>query len=146
MGEAARRAVLEQLLPHAALVTPNLAEAEALAGIEVRDVAAMRNAAERISHSGCGAVLVKGGHLEGIAVDVLYHRGAWSEFPSDRVATVHTHGTGCTYSAAITAGLALGLDLEAAVGRGKRFITEAIRTNPGLGHGSGPVNHHAAAD
>ncbi len=144
MGEPARQAMRESLLPRAALVTPNLAEAEALACMEIRSVEAMREAAARIARSGCEAVLVKGGHLEGAAVDVLYSNHSWSEFRADRLETPHTHGTGCTYSAAITAGLALGLPLYDAVERAKRFITEAIKTNPGLGHGLGPVNHHAS--
>lgn len=141
--EDARRAIMERLLPVATLVTPNLPEAETLASIEIHSIGAMREAAARIARSGCRAVLIKGGHLEGAAVDVLYANHQWSEFRSERIATPHTHGTGCTYSAAITAALALGMPLPDAVERAKRFITEAIRTNPGLGHGSGPVNHHA---
>jgi hydroxymethylpyrimidine kinase/phosphomethylpyrimidine kinase len=92
---------------------------------------------------GARAVLIKGGHMEGDATDVLFDGAEFHEFPAVRIATPHTHGTGCTYSAAITAGLANGLPLVEAVGRAKSFIHEAIRTNPGLGRGSGPVNHHA---
>lgn len=92
---------------------------------------------------GPAAVLVKGGHLDGDSTDVLFDGSAFHEFPAARIDTRHTHGTGCTYSAAITAGLASGLALRDAVARAKRFIQEAIRTNPGLGRGSGPVNHHA---
>jgi hydroxymethylpyrimidine/phosphomethylpyrimidine kinase len=95
---------------------------------------------------GCKAALVKGGHLSGCAVDILYYEGSWHEFEAPRTVTPHTHGTGCTYSAAITAGLASGLNLVDAVGRAKRYITRAIETNPGLGGGSGPVNHHAEVD
>lgn len=144
MDEDARRAVMERLLPTATLVTPNLAEAEALASMEIHSVGEMREAAARIVRSGCAAVLIKGGHLEGAAVDVLYTNHQWSELRAERIATSHTHGTGCTYSAAITAGLALGMTIPDAIQRAKRFITEAIQTNPGLGHGSGPVNHHAS--
>jgi len=89
------------------------------------------------------AVLIKGGHLAGDATDVLWDGETLREFPAARIDTRHTHGTGCTYSAAITAGLARGLTLGDAVARAKQFIHEAIRTNPGLGHGCGPVNHHA---
>ena len=92
---------------------------------------------------GARAVLIKGGHLEGDATDVLFDGAEWREFPAPRIATRHTHGTGCTYSAAITAGLASGLALAEAVGRAKQYIPEAIQTNPGLGRGCGPVNHHA---
>jgi hydroxymethylpyrimidine/phosphomethylpyrimidine kinase len=128
----------EDLLPHAALVTPNLPEAEALTG-----TADMRRAAERLVAMGARAALIKGGHRAGDALDLLYDGRDFVEFPAPRIDTRHTHGTGCTYSAAIAAGLALGLPLGDAVARAKRFIDAAIRTNPGLGHGCGPVNHHA---
>jgi hydroxymethylpyrimidine/phosphomethylpyrimidine kinase len=143
MAEDAREAVREKLLPRAYLLTPNLAEAEALAGFAIRDVSGMRRAAEALARRGARAVLVKGGHLEGAAVDVLYQDGVWHEFTAPRIDTPHTHGTGCTYSAAITAGLARGATLLEAVSRAKAYITEAIRTAPQLGSGSGPVNHHA---
>jgi hydroxymethylpyrimidine/phosphomethylpyrimidine kinase len=132
-----------RLLPRAFLVTPNLEEAALLADMDVRDVASMRVAAEKILSFGAQAVLVKGGHLAGDAIDVLLYQGEWTEFSAARVETRHTHGTGCTYSAAITALLTSGDDLRTAVQRAKRYITEAIRTNPGFGSGSGPVNHHA---
>ena len=131
------------LFPHTFLLTPNLEEAAMLTRTEVCDLASMRQAAERLAATGPKAVLVKGGHLAGDAVDILFHEGKWLEFTAPRIETRHTHGTGCTYSAAITASLAGGDDLSTAVGRAKRYITEAIRANPGLGAGSGPVNHHA---
>src|SRR5579864_86289 len=131
------------LFPRAFLLTPNLEEAAVLTRSEVRDVAAMRQAAQKLAAMGPKAVLVKGGHLAGDAIDILFHDGRWQEFTAPRFETRHTHGTGCTYSAAITAALALGDDLCSAIGRAKGFITEAIRDNPGLGAGSGPVNHHA---
>ena len=139
-------AIRDMLLPRAFLVTPNVPEAEALTGITIRTMEEMRRAACRLRELGARAVLIKGGHLEGDATDLLFDGAGWHEFPAPRVATPHTHGTGCTYSAAITAGLALGLALPVAVGRAKRFIHEAIRTNPGLGQGSGPVNHHAEVE
>ena len=144
MDEAAREAVRRLLVPRAFLLTPNLAEAEALTGLEVRTPAEMRRAAERLSKAGAGAVLVKGGHLGGEAVDILLFEGQWHEFSAPRIETKHTHGTGCAFSAAITAGLANRLPLVAAVGAAKEFISEAIRTSPGLGRGSGPVNLHAS--
>ena len=128
----------EELLPFAALVTPNLPEAEALTG-----TADPRRAACRLREMGARAVLIKGGHSQGDATDLLFDGVEWTEFPAPRIDTRHTHGTGCTYSAAITAGLAAGLDLRDAVAQAKRFIHAAILTNPGLGHGCGPVNHHA---
>jgi hydroxymethylpyrimidine/phosphomethylpyrimidine kinase len=136
-------AMRDELVPQASLLTPNLAEAEALTGSEVRDLAGMYRAARRLHDMGAKAVLVKGGHLEGDAVDVLSTTGLTREFRCARIATVHTHGTGCTYSAAITAELAKGALLEQAVETAKAFVTEAIRSAPGLGRGSGPLNHHA---
>lgn len=130
------------LLPHAFLLTPNLDEAALLAGVEVRDLTGMRQAAQKLATLGPQGVLVKGGHLAGDAVDVLYYRGQWTEFTSPRIETRYTHGTGCTFSAAITASLASGLDLDEAIRRAKRYITEAIRSNPGLGAGSGPLEHN----
>jgi hydroxymethylpyrimidine/phosphomethylpyrimidine kinase len=140
---AAREAVARCLLPHAFLVTPNLEEAAALTGIEVNDEDSMCEAARRLCGMGAKSALIKGGHLAGPATDILYSEGESYAFAAPRVATQHTHGTGCTYSAAIAAGLAAGNNLFSAVARAKRFINEAIATAPGLGAGSGPVNHHA---
>jgi hydroxymethylpyrimidine/phosphomethylpyrimidine kinase len=133
----------KRLLPHAALLTPNLPEASALTGLAIHDAAGMKEAARRLQALGARAVLVKGGHLESAATDILLDGVDWHEFPAVRIDTRHTHGTGCTYSAAITALLAGGESLVEAVRTAKSYITEAIRTNPGLGSGSGPVNHHA---
>jgi hydroxymethylpyrimidine/phosphomethylpyrimidine kinase len=143
LTDAATSAIRELLLPRAALVTPNIPEAEALTGETIRSVDEMRQAARSLHAAGARAVLIKGGHMETAATDVLFDGEAFHEFPAERLVTRHTHGTGCTYSAAITAGLAEGLPINEAVARAKKFIHEAIRTNPGLGHGSGPVNHHA---
>jgi len=141
--EDAWRTIAERLLPRATLITPNLEEARALTDCEVLDVEGMRRAAEALTKMGARSVLVKGGHLAGNATDVLLHAGQWFEYSTTRVDTRHTHGTGCTYSAAITAELARGKEIPAAVESAKRFITEAILTNPGLGAGNGPVNHFA---
>lgn len=144
MEAAAGPCLLEHLIPCATLVTPNLHEAAALSGLaEVATVEAMKEAARRIHGSTGAAVLVKGGHLAGSATDILFENDVFHEFTAPRFETPHTHGTGCTYSAAITAGLAGGMQVPAAVAQAKAFIAEAIRTNPGLGHGNGPVNHHA---
>ena len=141
---------LGRLVRQATLVTPNLSEAAHLAGIEVVSVQQMREAARRIADFGVPAILVKGGHLADYtgddAIDVLWCNGRFTEFTSPRIATRHTHGTGCTYSAAITALLARGFGMEESVARARRFIEEAIRTNPGLGRGSGPLNHWAGGD
>lgn len=144
VSEESGQAIRNKLLPLAFLVTPNLDEAAALTGLEIRSVEDMRLAAWRLCELGAKAALVKGGHLEDTATDVLFSGKVWTEFPAEVIRTPHTHGTGCTYSAAITAELARGTELVTAVSRAKRFITEAIRSNPGLGRGVGPVNHFAA--
>jgi hydroxymethylpyrimidine/phosphomethylpyrimidine kinase len=145
LPEDAVHAVRDHLIPVASLVTPNVPEAEALTGHTIRSLDDMRAAAQDIYATGCRAVLIKGGHLEGDPIDLLFDDAGFTEFPAVRIITPNTHGTGCTYSAAIAAFLARGLTLRDAIGRAKRFVSEAIRTNPGLGHGSGPVNHHAEA-
>ena len=137
--EAMRRC----LIPRADLLTPNLPEAEALLRTEIHDGSGVRHAGEDLLDMGARAVLIKGGHRQGDPVDVLHWNGMWRDYPAPRIDTRHTHGTGCTFSAAITAELARGTSLETAVERAKAFITEAIRTAPGLGHGCGPVNHQA---
>jgi hydroxymethylpyrimidine/phosphomethylpyrimidine kinase len=143
MAEDARRAMLQSIVPVAYLLTPNLHEAEALTGEPIRDISGMTRAAELLHKAGAKNVLVKGGHLEGAAIDVLYADGQIHQFPAERIDTPHTHGTGCTYSAAITAEIAKRTQIVEAVRIAKEFIDRAIRTNPGLGHGAGPVNHHA---
>ncbi len=143
MAADARDAMLREIVPIAYLLTPNLHEASALTGLKVEDLDGMKRAGERLLQAGAKNVLVKGGHLAGPALDLLFANGQLYEFVSDRVDTPNTHGTGCTYSAAITAGLAIGNSIVDAVRNAKDFITRAIRTHPGLGHGAGPVNHHA---
>jgi hydroxymethylpyrimidine/phosphomethylpyrimidine kinase len=144
-SDAAVAVMKRELLPRATLITPNGPEAEALSGIPVRTVDDMRRAAAMLCEKGIRSVLVKGGHVgdDAETIDVLYDGREYREFRAQRIRTPHTHGTGCTYSAAITAGLALGLELGDAVERGRLFVQEAIRTAPGLGHGCGPLNHHA---
>ena len=114
--------------------------------MEVTDLPAMEKAAAVISRLGAKNVLVKGGHLKGDPVDVLWTAGENHSLPAERVDTTHTHGTGCVFSAAITARLAKGEDLVTAVKAAKQFITSAIQNSPGLGHGYGPVNMHARTD
>jgi hydroxymethylpyrimidine/phosphomethylpyrimidine kinase len=136
------------LLPSAALITPNVLEAERLAGRRVVSLDDAYDVAKAICDLGAKAALVKGGHLDdgGGATDVLCVGGEFHVYPAVRVDTRHTHGTGCTYSAAIAACLALGLNVPQAVARAKRFIARAIEQNPGLGGGQGPVNHFAGTE
>jgi hydroxymethylpyrimidine/phosphomethylpyrimidine kinase len=142
MMESARGAMAELLLPGAFLVTPNLHEACELAHMHVHDLVTMKEAAVKIASLGAKAVLIKGGHLDEDPIDVLYWNREFICYRSPRIHTPHTHGTGCTYSACITAELAKGRNLADAVSIAKKFITRAIEENPGLGKGSGPVNHH----
>ena len=132
----------KKLIARAYLLTPNLDEASGLVGFPVNDRDSMYHAAEVLTGMGARNVLIKGGHLKGDALDLLYLEGGEVlEFSAVRIETRHTHGTGCTYSAAITAELAKGTALVEAVSLAKTFVTEAIRGNPGLGQGSGPLNH-----
>lgn len=144
LDDGARDALARELVPLATLLTPNAHEAAALTGREVRTLSEARDAARALLERGARAVLVKGGHIEGPPVDVLATRdGDLVEIEGERIDTPHTHGTGCTYSAAIAAQLARGLALEAAVRASKTWLTEALRSAPGLGGGVGPVNHAA---
>jgi hydroxymethylpyrimidine/phosphomethylpyrimidine kinase len=132
----------EDLLPLAALVTPNLDEAAILSGRAVHDPTTMERAGSSLLRFGAGAALVKGGHLSsGEMTDVLVTPGGARRFTHPRIDTSSTHGTGCTLSAAITAGLALGRTLEVAVADGLDFVQRAIAAAPGLGSGHGPLNH-----
>ncbi len=143
LDDDAVRSLKGKLLPNAFLVTPNLPEAAKLAGMEVTDLRSMEKAAATISRLGAKSVLVKGGHLDGDPVDLLFSTGHAFCLPAERVNTKHIHGTGCVLSAAITARLAKGEELVAAVKGAKEFVTVAIQSNPGLGKGYGPVNLHA---
>ncbi len=134
-------ALRSAVLPLALLVTPNLPEAETLSGIEVRTRDDMRRAGDVIRGFGAAGVLVKGGHLEGgTAADLLLDAGGEEWFEVERINTPHTHGTGCTLSAAISAYLAMGEDLRTAVRAGKEFVTGAIAHALSIGGGVGPVD------
>jgi hydroxymethylpyrimidine kinase/phosphomethylpyrimidine kinase len=129
-------------MPLARVLTPNIPEAERITGLSIRDEEGMRRAARMMREMGARAVLVKGGHLKGaLALDLLDDDGETITFNEARIETNATHGTGCTLAAAIAACLARGMTLEGAVGAAKRFVTDAIRHAPGLGHGHGPINH-----
>src|SRR5262245_12362796 len=137
---------MRRMLPLATLVTPNLAEAEALVGRPVRDVASMRDAARALVDLGARAALVKGGHLDGPPHDVLFAGGVLHDMESGRVDVGRTHGTGCTLSAAITAGLACERTLEEAVTRARRYVVRALAHAPALGHGGRPLDHLVRPD
>lgn len=141
LREEAIEALVNLLIPLATVVTPNLPEAAVLVGRKVASLEDARQAAKDIVSMGAHSVVVKGGHLEGDAIDVFYDGKALREFSAVRFNTKNTHGTGCTFASAITAGLARGIAIEQAVGQAKEYVTEAIRNAWPIGTGHGPLNH-----
>jgi hydroxymethylpyrimidine/phosphomethylpyrimidine kinase len=137
----ARNALVDSILPLALIVTPNLPEAEVLAGIPVTQREDMEEAARRIHALGPRYVLIKGGHLKGDAVDLLWNGREATEFPAPRVDSSNTHGTGCTLSAAIAAGLARGQALGDSIRSAKAYVTRAIREGFPAGRGVGQLRH-----
>lgn len=141
--------LINELLPLARVVTPNIPEAERLTGMSITNEGEMQQAAAEIRRLGARAVLVKGGHLLGLlkgeageraeAVDVLDNQGQITMFRAELLEGGEFHGSGCTLSAAIAAGLAKGLSLEEAINAAKNFVTEAMRRSPALGHGARPL-------
>lgn len=142
LADDAARALTELLVRRAAIITPNIPEAEVLLGRPIAGIADMDRAALDLLSLGCGAVLLKGGHLDGDdLVDVLARPSGLTRFTGSRIGTRSTHGTGCTMASAIACGIAQGLELEQAVARARIFVRRSIETAPGLGHGHGPLNH-----
>ncbi len=138
----ARAALVEKLFPLAEVVTPNIHEAEALVGRPICDENQMQTAAQRILDLGVAKVVVKGGHLSGAqATDILYDGRSFKKLSTPRLATTNTHGTGCTFSAAIAAYLARGLDFFEAVQNAKTYISGAIAHALNIGKGHGPTHH-----
>ncbi len=132
----------QKILPLAFLVTPNLAEAEALCGFEVENLEQMKRAAQTIADMGAKNILVKGGHLAGSdAVDLLFAGKNFDVFSAAKLDAKHTHGVGCTLASAIAANLALGKGLSEAVKLAKDYVRMAIQNAPQLGKGNGPINH-----
>lgn len=141
LDPAAEQAYVERLFPLAVVVTPNMEEAGALLGRTLRTLDDLHAAADALVARGARAVVVKGGHLAGDAVDVLHDGRRTEELPAPRIDTRHTHGTGCTFAAAIASRLALGAELFEAVRGAKEYLTEAIRGAYAAGAGHGPVDH-----
>ena len=139
LEEAAVAALRDILMPRATLVAPNIPEAEILSGMRITTVGDMRAAAAIILRSGVQAVVIKGGHLAGDAVDVYADAFGVSEFVTARIDSTHTHGTGCTFSSVVAARMALGDSLKTAVQRAKAYVALAIERAPKLGHGHGPL-------
>jgi len=143
LKEEAQKALRELLIPLAFVVTPNLPEASVLAGFEVNDLETMKEAARHIYNLGARNVLIKGGHLEGEILDLLFDGNTFYEYPTPRIPTKNTHGTGCTFASAIATELAKGGTVQTAVKRAKTFMTTAIRFSLNLGKGHGPTNPYA---
>ncbi|MGG4394282.1 bifunctional hydroxymethylpyrimidine kinase/phosphomethylpyrimidine kinase [Paenibacillus thiaminolyticus] len=145
LQKEAVEALKEHLLPHALVVTPNIPEAEVLTGIPIRTMEDRREAAKRLSDCGPAYVVIKGGHSEGEeqVTDLLYDGVHFTELHGKRVHTRHTHGTGCTFSAAMAAELAKGSSVTDAVGTARAFIQAALEETLGIGQGHGPTNHWA---
>jgi len=140
-------ALRRKLLPIARVVTPNIPEAEVLAGWAIRNREDRVLAARRIMEFGARAVVVKGGHSgEDPVVDLLVEAQGVTEYRASRIATTSTHGTGCTFAAAIVAGLAKGMDIAGAVSQAREYLSRALAAAPGLGHGHGPMNHFPSVE
>lgn len=137
----AKETLIKELFPLATLITPNLPEAEEIIGCEIKTLDDMKEAAVKLKELGVKYVLVKGGHLEDDATDILYDGEKFIYLRQKRLNTKNTHGTGCTLSSAIAANLAKGMNIEEAVKEGKRYITVAIEHGIELGKGVGPTNH-----
>ncbi len=147
LDDSAVEALRRDLLPLATLLTPNVPEAEALTGLAIADRAAARRAAQALLDLGAAAVLLKGGHLHGAAVqDILATSAGLEVIESPRIETRHTHGTGCTLASAVAAGLAQGMTLSDAVRRGVAYVHAAILAVPGFGAGHGPLGHGVTVD
>ena len=143
LEQDAESALVSTLLPMAEIITPNLPEAAVLSGLsEISSKEDMLRAASLIAEKTPAAILIKGGHLESCADDLLFEKGNIRWFSTERIPTSDTHGTGCTLSSAIACNLALGASLPEAVRLAKEYITAALRQNPRLGHGNGPLNHN----
>ena len=133
--------LIKTIIPLGNLLTPNIPEAEKIAGIKIYDAGDMEKAAIAIYQMGCKNVLVKGGHAVGNATDILFDGNEFHRFSAERIDTQNTHGTGCTFSSAIAANLALGLDMREAVSKAKEYVTIAIRHSLSIGKGHGPTHH-----
>ena len=145
LNESAHETLISRLLPQSYLLTPNLPEVKVITGFEPQNVSEMIEAGRNLQELGARNVLIKGGHLDGDATDVLLLGDIEHQLVSPRHNTINTHGTGCTLSSAIATFLAQGYPLKAAVERAKRFVTLAIELSVPIGGGHGPVNHIQAA-
>lgn len=133
--------LIQEIIPLADILTPNIPEAEIIANMKINSVSDMEKAAREILHMGCKAVVIKGGHAAGAALDIFYDRCCFHRFETERIQTKNTHGTGCTFSSAIAAQLSKGEPAAQAVQTAKDYVTMAIKHSLAIGHGNGPTNH-----
>ena len=141
MAETAVGSLIEYIIPLADVLTPNIPEAEKITGDSITSLEEMEAAARKIYEMGCKGVIIKGGHRDGSALDVLYDGNEFTHFETERINTKNTHGTGCTFSSAVTSQLALGLSIKDAVTKAKEYVTTAIRHSLEIGKGNGPTHH-----
>ena len=143
LSDEGKKAIIDTLLPLAYVITPNIPEAEVLSGIKINGIDEMKRAEEIIIKRGGRSVVVKGGHLEGEATDVFYDGREFTTFTGERIETKNSHGTGCTFSAALATGLAGGMNIKDAIGQAKDYIEIALRSSLNIGKGHGPTDHTA---
>ncbi|MDP4133411.1 MAG: bifunctional hydroxymethylpyrimidine kinase/phosphomethylpyrimidine kinase [Bacillota bacterium] len=141
MQSDALETLKKEIIPLSTLLTPNIPESETITGMKIEAIEDMKAAAKKIHEMGAENVLIKGGHLEGDALDILFDGKKYYSFTNKRINTKNTHGTGCTLSSAITANLANGMDLPKAVEEAKKYVTQAIKYSLNIGRGHGPTNH-----
>ena len=141
MAETAINTLINDVIPLACVITPNIPEAEKISGMQIKTIDDMKESAKIIHKMGCKNVIVKGGHKEGDATDILYDGKEFYEFTTHRIDTKHTHGTGCTFSSAIASNLALEMNIDMAVKKAKDYIQTAITNTPQIGKGNGPIHH-----
>lgn len=143
LAESARQQIKRSLIPLAKVVTPNVFEAETILNLQINSLDDMKKAARELKETGCEWVVIKGGHLQNDAeaIDVVYNGKDFHILRSERLNTKNTHGTGCTFSSAIAAGLAKGYETLKAIETAKAYISAAIRENVHIGSGHGPTNH-----
>ncbi len=135
------KALIDNIIPLADILTPNIPETEAITGINIKTIDDMKIAAKQIYNMGAKNIIIKGGHLDGDAIDILYNGKNYYTYTTERIQTKNTHGTGCTFSSAIASNLANGMNINDAVKYAKDYITNAIKYSLNIGKGHGPTNH-----
>lgn len=135
------KALIDNIIPLADILTPNIPETEAITGINIKTIDDMKIAAKQIYNMGAKNIIIKGGHLDGYAIDILYNGKDYYTYTTERIQTKNTHGTGCTFSSSIASNLANGMNINDAVSNAKGYITNAIKYSLNIGKGHGPTNH-----